>query len=464
MLAVDASRWTLDSPLPDEAALRNVAQLRRYNQQQATISIDSAPPLPSRIGIIGAGIMGLAVALTHARRGLPVRLADACPETLARARPAIRKMAASESIKSGSMGMADATADAGDPAWLDRLAEQVTPVSSLEELSDCDLIFETVVEIADSKRELYARLEPHIQADAILASNTSTLSISNLAAGLKHPQRFCGMHFFNPVSMRPLVEVVCGERTSEAILGAVVAHVRRLGKLPLRVADRPGFLVNRLLMPYLNESLELLAAGATIGQIDQAAERFGMPLGPLALYDLIGIDTSFYAGRGMWEAYPERITASPMLRALVRRGRLGRKADAGFYGYETGSGERREDPTVTEVLEPYVRPRGPFPPHVLGQRLLLPVVLEATRLLSELPGYDVRDVDLAMLYGLGFPEQRGGLLFWADRLGAGQILQMLEPFQSLGPRYEPPQRLLAMARAGQTFYAESCPEKQGRES
>ncbi len=293
MLAVDASRWTLDSPLPDEAALRNVAQLRRYNQQQATISIDSAPPLPSRIGIIGAGIMGLAVALTHARRGLPVRLADACPETLARARPAIRKMAASESIKSGSMGMADATADAGDPAWLDRLAEQVTPVSSLEELSDCDLIFETVVEIADRKRELYARLEPHIRADAILASNTSTLSISNLAAGLKHPQRFCGMHFFNPVSMRPLVEVVCGERTSEAILGAVVAHVRRLGKLPLRVADRPGFLVNRLLMPYLNESLELLAAGATIGQIDQAAERFGMPLGPLALYDLIGIDTSF---------------------------------------------------------------------------------------------------------------------------------------------------------------------------
>ncbi len=441
MLAADASRWTLDLMVPDEAALQNVAALRAYHRRRAVRAQQRVAAPPTQVGVIGAGIMGMAVAACHVHHGIPVRLADARPEALSRALPAIGKMVQGELAAENAAGVVS-----------ERAVADVRTVSAWRELAECDLIFETVVELADAKRALYSRIEPYLRADAILASNTSTLSLAELAADLQYPQRFCGMHFFNPVVRRPLVEVARGPQTSEQVLAAVIAHVGRIGKTPLVVAARPGFVVNRLLMPYLNEALELLAAGATIAQIDQAAEQFGMPLGPLALYDLIGIDTSYYAGRSMWEAYRDRITASPMLRALLRRGRLGCKTQAGFYRYSTKTGQRQEDPSVAALLEPYVRPRGPFSPEGIIQRLLLPVVLEAVRLLSETPPCDVWDLDLAIIEGLGFPEQRGGLLYWADRWGAARLLQILEPFRSLGARYEPPERLLVMAREARTFY------------
>jgi 3-hydroxyacyl-CoA dehydrogenase/enoyl-CoA hydratase/3-hydroxybutyryl-CoA epimerase/3-hydroxyacyl-CoA dehydrogenase/enoyl-CoA hydratase/3-hydroxybutyryl-CoA epimerase/enoyl-CoA isomerase len=222
--------------------------------------------------------------------------------------------------------------------------------------------------------------------------------------------------------------------------------------MPIVVSDSPGFLVNRLLSPYLNESLELLIAGAHIEDIDRAAERFGMPLGPLALYDLVGIDTSFYAGRTLWEAFPDRIAVLPVLPALFRSGRLGQKAGVGFYRYDPGAKRGRPDPQVDQLLEPYVRRTREISMQEISDRLFLPVLLEATRVLEAGIIRDVRDVDLGMIYALGFPSDRGGLLFWADQLGAERIVQMLKPYESLGSRFHPTELLLDMARRRSKFY------------
>lgn len=439
---------------PAQRALLNVFLLRRHNRRSDSQSTgvpaaeaasaaapDTDAPLQvARLGVIGAGIMGIGVAAANIKRGVPVRLADAVPEALQRGLAAILEEA---------RGDEDDRAPAAVQA---ELAARIECAASLEELADCDLVLEAVVETADVKRRIYQQLEPKLKPHAVLASNTSTLPISSLARSLDRPERFCGMHFFNPVRLMRLVEVIRGEQTSDETIALAAAHARRIGKMPIVVSDSPGFLVNRLLAPYLSESLELLCEGAAIEQIDLAAEQFGMPLGPLALYDLVGIDTSFYAGRTMWEAFPDRIAALPVLPALFRKGRMGRKSGAGFYRYEPGEPRGQRDPIAEKLLEPYVRRPREHSLQEIGDRLLLPVVLEATRVLREGIVRDVRNVDLAMIYALGFPAERGGLLFWADTLGAARLIEMLAPFQSVGRRFEPTEELIAMAREKRSFY------------
>jgi 3-hydroxyacyl-CoA dehydrogenase/enoyl-CoA hydratase/3-hydroxybutyryl-CoA epimerase/3-hydroxyacyl-CoA dehydrogenase/enoyl-CoA hydratase/3-hydroxybutyryl-CoA epimerase/enoyl-CoA isomerase len=259
------------------------------------------------------------------------------------------------------------------------------------------------------------------------------------------------MHFFNPVRRRRLVEVVRGARTSDETIATAVAYAKRLGKLPIVVNDGPGFLVNRLLLPYLNEALELLCDGAAIGDVERAAEAFGMLLGPLAMYDMIGLDTALMAGLRLWEAFPDRIPASPLLPALVKRGRLGQKSGQGFFSYLEGSGGE-PDPDLAPILAPYIRRRAVFTQDEIASRLFLPVLLEATRALEEGIVRDPRDVDVGVIYGLGFPPSKGGLLFWADRLGAGRMVEMLKPLEHLGKRARPTPLLLEMAKEGAGFY------------
>jgi 3-hydroxyacyl-CoA dehydrogenase/enoyl-CoA hydratase/3-hydroxybutyryl-CoA epimerase/3-hydroxyacyl-CoA dehydrogenase/enoyl-CoA hydratase/3-hydroxybutyryl-CoA epimerase/enoyl-CoA isomerase len=202
----------------------------------------------------------------------------------------------------------------------------------------------------------------------------------------------------------------------------------------------------------LNEALELISDGAPLKAIEKASKDFGMPMGPLALYDMVGIDTSFYAGRVMWEAFPDRITASPILPALIKAGRLGQKSGAGFFAYKDNKGRGEPDPAVDKILGTYVRGSRSFTPDEITHRLFLPMVLEATRILSAKLVRDVRDVDLGVIFGLGFPAFRGGLLFWADTLGAAKIVALLEPLAPLGERMRPTPMLLDMAREGTRFY------------
>jgi 3-hydroxyacyl-CoA dehydrogenase/enoyl-CoA hydratase/3-hydroxybutyryl-CoA epimerase/3-hydroxyacyl-CoA dehydrogenase/enoyl-CoA hydratase/3-hydroxybutyryl-CoA epimerase/enoyl-CoA isomerase len=309
------------------------------------------------------------------------------------------------------------------------------------------------------KKSLYARLEPLLEDGAILASNTSAISIATLAEGLKHPERFVGIHFFNPVRQMPLVEVIRGPQTSDQTVVSAVAFAKGVGKSPIVVNDGPGFLVNRLLLPYMNEALELLLEGVEMKAIESAAKEFGMPMGPLTLYDVVGLDTALNAGKVMHEAFPDRVANSTLMEAMVKAGRLGQKSGAGFYKYTDDKGGAKKgrgepDPTLADVLKPLVRQQAQMSSKEIIARLFLPMVLEATRILEEKLVRDVRDVDLGLIFGIGFPPFKGGLLFWADTLGPAKIVEMLKPYEKLGARYQPTPMLLAMAKSGRKFYAE----------
>jgi 3-hydroxyacyl-CoA dehydrogenase/enoyl-CoA hydratase/3-hydroxybutyryl-CoA epimerase/3-hydroxyacyl-CoA dehydrogenase/enoyl-CoA hydratase/3-hydroxybutyryl-CoA epimerase/enoyl-CoA isomerase len=335
-----------------------------------------------------------------------------------------------------------------------KFAPLVNATSVDAEFSRCDLVIEVVVENLQVKLDLLRRIEPVLAEHAILASNTSAISIGKLAQALRRPERFCGIHFFNPVRKMQLVEVIRGPQTSDETVATAVAYAKSIGKSPIVVQDGPGFLVNRLLLPYMNEALELLQEGAPMDGIERAAKNFGMPMGPMTLYDVVGIDTAYYAGQVMHEGFPDRVIESAVLAAMVRAGRLGQKSGAGFYAYEGKAERGRPDATLAPLLAPLLRRQTAPTEEQIVDRLFLPMVLEATRILQEKKVRDPRDVDLGLIYGIGFPPFRGGLLFWADALGAASILERLKPFEPLGERYRPTQMLLDMARAGDKFYRE----------
>src|SRR5690606_21265436 len=324
-----------------------------------------------------------------------------------------------------------------DAAKAVEMAALLNASRSDPEFAACDLVIEAVVERIDIKKKVYARLEPHLPEGAILASNTSTIPIAQLAEGLKRPEQFCGIHFFNPVRRMKLVEVIRGEKTSDETVATAVAYAKRIGKSPIVVKDGPGFLVNRLLFPYMNESLELLAEGVSIDDVEKAAKRFGMPMGPITLFDMVGLDTALYAGGVMREAFPERFTESALLAELVSQGRMGQKSGAGFFDYQNKKREPQPDPALHQLLDKHRRGEAKLSQDEIQNRLFLPMLLEATRVLEDGLVRDVRDVDLALIYGIGFPPFRGGLLFWADTVGAAKLVELLKPFESLGRRYQP---------------------------
>jgi len=297
-----------------------------------------------------------------------------------------------------------------------------------------------------------ADIERAVAPDAIIATNTSTNPIAKLAEALAEPSRFCGMHFFNPVRKMRLVEIVRGVQTQDRTVATAVAHAKRIGKMPVVVNDGPGFLVNRLLSPYLQEAIALLCEGVPMDDIEAAALAFGMPLGPFALYDMVGLDTCALCGKIMWQAFPDRVVASPVLGAMVKSGRLGQKSGRGFFQYDNKRKRPEPDPTLTAFLQIYLSPRRVMSPEAIMDRLFLPMLLEATRVLEAGIVRDPRDVDLGMIFGLGFPTEKGGLLYWADTVGAARIVERLKPLAHLGARMRPTELLLDLARHGKHFY------------
>ncbi|MEX2093289.1 MAG: 3-hydroxyacyl-CoA dehydrogenase NAD-binding domain-containing protein [Pirellulales bacterium] len=431
---------------PVNAALINVFFLTDRNKRDTGLDASAAksvsPKAIGSVGVLGSGIMGSGIAGATLKSGVLVALNDANAEALARGAKQVLEEAAYNKKTKGP-----------DLVKTLKLAPLLSVTHRLEEIATADLVIEAVVEKEDAKKQLYAKLEPLLQADAILASNTSTIPITKLAQGLARPERFCGLHFFNPVRRMKLVEVIRGAKTSDETVAAAVAFAKRIGKSPIVVGDGPGFLVNRLLFPYMNEAIELLCEGASINQIDRAATAFGMPLGPIALYDLVGLDTAVYAGMTMYQAFPERVVASPLVPAMVKQGRLGQKSGRGFFSYQNKKGRAEEDPAALEIVATYRRGERKFSREELTHRLFLPMLLEATRMLEEKIVRDVRDVDLGLIFGLGFPPFKGGLLYWADTLGAAKLLEMTKPFEPLGARFQPTPLLKEMAADGRTFYS-----------
>jgi len=431
---------------PVNRALLNVFFLQDRNKKAAGATGGAKPPKVNSAGVIGAGVMGQGIAAASVRRGIPVALMDSNQEALVRGiQGVLNEVAYNKQLK------------APDVKRAVELAPLVNGTLSDIELSHSDIVIEAIIEKPDAKQHLYARIEPRLRDDTLLCSNTSTIPITRLAEGLEHPERFCGLHFFNPVRQMPLVEVIRGRKTSEGTVTAAAAYARTLGKSPIVMNDGPGFLVNRLLLPYMNEAAVLLCEGASIAEIERAAKSFGMPMGPFTLYDVVGIDVAVHAGRTMAEAFPDRVVGAEIIRQLVDRGRIGQKAGRGFFDYgpaKAGKPPRGTDSAeVAELIEKCRDgAKKKFSPDELTDRLFLPMLVEATRVLEDGIVSDVRDVDLGLILGIGFPPFRGGLFFWADQIGVAKIVEKLKKYISLGKRFEPTAMLNKLAETNSRFY------------
>lgn len=409
-------------------------------------------PFPRRLAVVGAGVMGSGIAAAGLAAGMEVVLVDSSPAALETG----ARLAAEEAARLVAVAVENRRGGSPRPSGVLR------PSTDLAAAAAADVVIESIVEKIEAKHSVFRTLEQVTGPRAVLATNTSTYPIRRIAEAVTDPSRVCGIHFFVPVERRPLVEVVRGRATSDHATATAVALVVGIGKRAVVVRDSPGFLVNRVLMPYLNEAVELLREGVPIERIDAAARGFGMPVGPLELYDLIGLDTAFYAGLVMHDAFGDRIESSPVVPALVRAKCLGRKSGAGFYRHDSAGspGDLLEFPpgsvndAVATIVARYASEphrvaaagiRERYPESLIVDRLFLPMVLEATLALDEGVAASADDVDLAVVLGLGFPAARGGLFRWAASLGPGGLPARLEPLASLGVRMRPSAALVATA-------------------
>jgi 3-hydroxyacyl-CoA dehydrogenase/enoyl-CoA hydratase/3-hydroxybutyryl-CoA epimerase/3-hydroxyacyl-CoA dehydrogenase/enoyl-CoA hydratase/3-hydroxybutyryl-CoA epimerase/enoyl-CoA isomerase len=431
---------------PVNRSLLNVFFLRDRSKKTGGIKGDIAPRKIAAAGVVGAGVMGQGIAAANVKRGIPVALMDTDMAALARGvQGVLNEVAYNKQIKSPDVKRAV------------ELAPLVNGTVSDIEVSHSDLIVEAIIEKPEAKQHLFARLEPLLKDDTILCSNTSTIPITQLAAGLEHPERFCGLHFFNPVRQMPLVEVIRGKQTSDTTIVTAAAYARTLGKSPIVMNDGPGFLVNRLLLPYMNEAALLLGEGASIKEIERAAKDFGMPMGPITLYDVVGIDVAVHAGRTMAAAFPDRVVPAPTVDKLFELGRIGQKVGKGFFDYGPPKGGKpprgTDSPEVAKLIDESRKgEKRKFSQGEITDRLFLPMLVEATRVLEDKIVTDVRDVDLGLIMGIGFPPFRGGLFFWADQVGVAKIAEKLKQYAALGKRFETTAMLSTLAGRNGRFY------------
>jgi 3-hydroxyacyl-CoA dehydrogenase len=392
-----------------------------------------------KVGVVGAGTMGAQIAEVVSYAGVPVVLADVNPTLAQRGIDAVRAIYQAR-VEKGKMS----------PEQLDEKMLLVSPSSGLERFKDVDLAIEAVSEDIKLKELVFHELDRVCPRNAILASNTSALSISALGAATKRPDKVLGLHFFNPAYVMRLVEVVPGLATSPHTVDDAVSFAESIGKLPIVVKECAGFLVNRVLMAYANEAVRALQEGAATRQaIDQEMVAFGMPIGPLALLDTVGLDISFEVARILYRSYGPRMTPAPLLEAMLKAGRLGVKSGHGFYDYVSGE-EGGRDRGMEQLLND-VRSRGERGVTRWSRsRLLLAMTNEAVMALQEGVA-SAADIDLAMIAGIGYPKEKEGPLHFADRLGIDQVLDELEEFaETLGPRFWPAPMLRRMVDAGFT--------------
>ncbi|MCW8995000.1 MAG: 3-hydroxyacyl-CoA dehydrogenase NAD-binding domain-containing protein [Psychromonas sp.] len=396
--------------------------------------------LPKAAAVLGAGVMGGGIAWLMSSRGLAVRMKDISWDAIA-------------------LGYAEA---AGYFAQLkkrrrikqrqiDHAMNRIGAAVDYHGFSDVDIVIEAVVENMEIKKQVLAESELYLADSALLFSNTSALSITEMASALQRPANFCGMHFFNPVNRMPLVEIVRGERSSEATLANAVAMVKAWGKMPVVVKDSPGFLVNRILLPYINEAAYLLQEGADIEMLDKTLIEFGMPLGPFELVDQVGIDVGYKVAKILEDGFGARMATCPLLTTVFDDLQLlGKKGGAGFYKYGGKA------PVVNPAIARFATDRGDKTPSAeeITERLLILMVNEAARCLDEGVVGSAGELDFAMIMGTGFPAWRGGLCRWADNFGLKKIVNKCDRFNAvIDERYQVSPYLRELVSSGRSFYS-----------
>jgi 3-hydroxyacyl-CoA dehydrogenase / enoyl-CoA hydratase / 3-hydroxybutyryl-CoA epimerase len=440
----------MDSMLLERAAILELTKteacknlIRVFFLQERAKKLRYAPSDKSgsvkRIAVVGAGVMGAGIAQWSASRDIQVILRDIGVEPLAKGMASITKLF-NEGAKRHVFTKTEAR------AGIDHLFPSPADVP----LKNTEIVIEAAVEKMDLKKKVFARLSELAGPKTILATNTSALSISELAASTPNPERVVGIHFFNPVHRMQLVEVIVGKQTSPEVVQRSVEFVQQLGKLPVVVKDSPGFLVNRVLMPYLIEAGLLFENGARTEDIDETMLAFGMPMGPLRLTDEVGVDVGNHVGETIAKSYSPRLTNPAVLEKMMKTGMLGKKSGRGFYVY-SGKSDGRVN-TETESLRIGTSAAG-LDRKELQTRMVMLMINEAARCLEENLVGEAGDVDFGMIMGTGFAPFTGGPLRFADHIGITKVVEDMNALaQRAGDRFAPCALLTTMAKQNQTFY------------
>jgi 3-hydroxyacyl-CoA dehydrogenase/enoyl-CoA hydratase/3-hydroxybutyryl-CoA epimerase/enoyl-CoA isomerase len=398
--------------------------------------------------VLGAGIMGGGIAYTSAARGIPVLMKDISAKQIEAGLSEAAKLLAKQ-VKSGRLMQERA----------DAILASIKGQLDYTDIGSADVVIEAVVENIKVKHAVLSELEGVVREDAIIASNTSSLRIDDIAQPLKRPENFVGMHFFNPVPVMPLVEIIQGSKTSDAAVSTAVAYAVAMGKTPIVVKDCPGFLVNRILTAYMRAFLELVADGADFEHVDRVMEAFGWPMGPAYLEDVVGMDTGSHVSDVISAGYPERMPPLPYdaLKLMVQNQRYGQKNGVGFYCYEKDpNGKPKKNAAAdTHQLLSAVQPNGrkSFSDTEIVERMMLPLIIEAVRALEDGVIATPTELDMALLLGIGFPAYLGGALKYADWLGLDEVVRLADKYAHLGPQYRATDAMRDMAQRGSRYYS-----------
>jgi 3-hydroxyacyl-CoA dehydrogenase/enoyl-CoA hydratase/3-hydroxybutyryl-CoA epimerase len=433
---------------------------REGAKRQEALSHARADHPIARSAVVGAGVMGGRIAWLFSSKDIPVVMKDIAWDAVHKGYQSAKEVY-DQLLKRRKF----------DSRQVNLKLNMIHGAVDYRSLGHPDIVVEAVVERLDVKQSVLAELETHIGDDTIVVSNTSALSIDEMASSMKRPARFAGMHFFNPVNRMPLVEVIRGKKTSDAVLGDVVALALRLGKTPVVVKNSPGFLVNRILLPYLNEAAVMLSEGIDYAKADELFTDFGLPMGPYTLLDEVGIDVGFHVAETLHAAFGERMATAPLLDSIKDDPELlGKKSGSGFYTYRNGKKQGPNPRMQTALRSAIARGEGgqegdatggqsgasPAPPddHDIFDRAMLNMVNEAAYALEENVVGSPEELDLAMIMGTGFPPFHGGLLRWADSVGCATIRdRLLELQESYGARFKPAPLLDQRAESGERFFA-----------
>ena len=417
------------------------------NKQAGKITKDAGKV--ETAAVLGAGVMGGGIAYQSAYKGISIVMKDINTEALQLGMKEAKKLLAKR-VDRGIM-----TTD----VMADTLA-RINTTLTYGDVANADIVVEAVVESVKVKKMVLAELEDIVDEDTILASNTSTISITELATATKNPERVCGMHFFNPVPLMPLVEVIRGEKTSDKAIATTVAYALAIGKKPIVVNDCPGFMVNRVLFPYLNAFEKLVNDGADFMHIDKVMERFGWPMGPAYLLDVVGLDVACHGSAVMAEGYPDRmkIDFNAATEAMYKAGRLGQKSGSGYYKYapdRRGKPQKSIDQEAIALVNETSasnRKAEEFSDDEIIERMMLSLCLEVVRCLEDNIVDSPEAADMSLIWGIGFPPFRGGALRYIDSIGTKAFVAMAEKYQDLGAAYKVPKLLADMAANDVQFF------------
>jgi 3-hydroxyacyl-CoA dehydrogenase / enoyl-CoA hydratase / 3-hydroxybutyryl-CoA epimerase / enoyl-CoA isomerase len=446
-LKIEGQHFAKVAKTPQADALIGLFLNDQFLKKKAKATAKIARPV-KQAAVLGAGIMGGGIAYQSASTGTPIIMKDIADKALDLGMSEANKLLAKQ-VQRKKLTAEKAGA----------VLSTIRPTLNYGDFQNVDIVVEAVVENPKVKKSVLAELEGLVKPGTIIASNTSSISIDELATVLKHPENFLGMHFFNPVHRMPLVEVIYGEKSSKEAIATVANYASAMGKTPIVVKNCPGFLVNRILFPYFGGWSAMLRDGADYQKVDKVMEGFGWPMGPAYLQDVVGIDTSHHVGDVLAEGYPDRMSKEfkTALDVMYDNKRYGQKNGIGFYKYEEdkkGKPKKVVDPATYDLIKS-VQPGGQkdFSDEEIIDRHMIPMIIETVRCLDEGIVESPQEADTGLIMGIGFPPFRGGALKYCDMLGMKTVLEKAAKYAHLGKLYEPTESMKKMAADGKTYYS-----------